>query len=164
MLSKRRPDGSDTIAEAGKHNRRRSPRTRSVSPLLPLAALTGCTCWAAARIVLALLRRHLRLVQHSPPGAASPAGAGGAPAARLPNLATFDATHPEKFFLPDSALAALADCFAVVEGVRLPLHSQVSTLMHTPLLPQRASCFCVRSAMFMRLHLSFTPLWHAGRC
>lgn len=32
---------------------------------------------------------------------------------------------PHRFYMGNPDLAALADCFAVVGGVRLPLHSQV---------------------------------------
>jgi hypothetical protein len=41
------------------------------------------------------------------------------------DLATLDCACPQLFYLPDPALEKLADCFACVEGVRLPLHQQV---------------------------------------
>ena len=39
----------------------------------------------------------------------------------LVNLASLDPAAPQPFYLPDPAL----DCFAVVQGARLPLHQQV---------------------------------------
>ena len=41
------------------------------------------------------------------------------------DLSILDAGSPQTFYLADSGLEDLADCFAVVGGVRLPLHSQV---------------------------------------
>lgn len=99
------------------------PTRHVVLPLLP-AALAGFTCWFAGKLALALLRRHRRLGQQNPSPALVAASAGVL--AALPDLASLDAANPAAFFLPDPGLAALADCFAVVQGVRLPLHSQVS--------------------------------------
>lgn len=136
MQPKQRSDPADTIVETAQSNRSVATRTRHVSPLLPLAALTGCTCWFAGKLALALLRRQQRLGQQSPSLASSPA-ASVAPVAHLPELANLDVTNPAGFFLPDPTLATLADCFAMVQGVRLPLHSQVSALAKTllPALP-----------------------------
>ena len=41
------------------------------------------------------------------------------------NLATLVESRPEEFYLPDAELEQLSDCFAVVGGAGLPLHSQV---------------------------------------
>ena len=41
------------------------------------------------------------------------------------DLSILDEASPQGFYLPDSGLEELADCFAVVGGTRLPLHSQV---------------------------------------
>lgn len=54
-------------------------------------------------------------------------GDGGASGGVLPvmNLATFDESYPQEFYLTGDGLEELSDCFAVVGGTRLPLHSQV---------------------------------------
>ena len=44
---------------------------------------------------------------------------------RLLDFAYLNKDSPQSFYLPDDGLEELSDCFAVVEGVRLPLHSQV---------------------------------------
>jgi hypothetical protein len=41
------------------------------------------------------------------------------------DLSTLDEACPQGFYLTDSSLEQLADCYAVVDGVHLPLHSQV---------------------------------------
>jgi hypothetical protein len=43
----------------------------------------------------------------------------------LLNLDDLDRRHPQRFYLPDSSFEQLADCYALVGGVRLPLHAQV---------------------------------------
>lgn len=52
-----------------------------------------------------------------------------APHAQLgPSLVDLDSlsrAHPQRFYLPDASFEALSDCYARVEGVRLPLHGQV---------------------------------------
>lgn len=57
---------------------------------------------------------------------ASAAGASGAAAAAF-SAADFDPQQPAAFYLCGrlTEMEALADATAVVEGVRLPLHSQV---------------------------------------
>lgn len=41
------------------------------------------------------------------------------------DLRTLDITQPERFYLPDDSFEKLSDCFAIVEGTRLPLHIQL---------------------------------------
>jgi hypothetical protein len=41
------------------------------------------------------------------------------------DLAALDPAQPHAFYLSDPSLEALSDCFAVVDGVRLPLHSHI---------------------------------------
>ncbi|EFN57079.1 hypothetical protein CHLNCDRAFT_143844 [Chlorella variabilis] len=43
----------------------------------------------------------------------------------LVDLDALDCACPQRFYLPDSSFEKLADCFALVEGMRLPLHNQL---------------------------------------
>ncbi len=54
--------------------------------------------------------------------------AGADDAASLIDLSSLDESAPERFYLPDDCCAQLADCYAVVEGARLPLHGAVLAL------------------------------------
>ena len=69
---------------------------------------------------LALALARMRLPRYS-------AAVAAARKAGLPvlDLFTLDEASPQGFYLPDAGLEELADCFAVVDGTRLPLHSQV---------------------------------------
>ena len=49
------------------------------------------------------------------------------------DLSALDPAQPQVFYLSDRSLEALSDCYAVVGGTRLPLHSQVLSL-HSPVL------------------------------
>lgn len=87
-------------------------------------------------------------------------GAGAAPEeAPLVDLEALDAAAPERFYLPDAAaFAALADCYAVVDGARLPLHSPVLALQSS-VLRQVVLQFCgagasqVCSSTWMHAHV-----------
>lgn len=59
-----------------------------------------------------------------PAGASAAAEEETGPALDLAGLTELSAA-PERFYLPDSSLGALADSFAAIDGARLPLHSQV---------------------------------------
>ncbi|KAL4433896.1 hypothetical protein ABPG75_000337 [Micractinium tetrahymenae] len=115
---------SPDLITSERHESGPPARTRHVPPLLPVAGLAACTFWIGGKLVVALLRRHWRRGQESP-GWALGAATAGASAAPLPDLASLDPTNLAAFYLPEPALEALADCFAVVDGVRLQLHSQV---------------------------------------
>ena len=69
---------------------------------------------------LALALARMRLPRYS-------AAVAAARKAGLPvlDLFTLDEASPQGFYLADAGLEELADCFAVVGGTRLPLHSQV---------------------------------------
>ena len=43
----------------------------------------------------------------------------------LIDLDSLSYSHPQSFYLADSSMEQLADCFAVLGGMRLPLHGQV---------------------------------------
>ena len=77
----------------------------------------------AAADALALAMAGLRLPRQS---AALEAAAGsGAGRQLILGALRVDEASPQGFYLPDAGLEELADCFAVVDGTRLPLHSQV---------------------------------------
>ena len=52
------------------------------------------------------------------------------------NLSALNPAQPHNFYLTNPSLAALSDCFADVDGVRLPLHSQVLSLHSSVLCGQ----------------------------
>lgn len=59
--------------------------------------------------------------------------AGAEEAEPLVDLQSFDAAATELFYLPDASCCQLADCYALVEGERLPLHSAVLALQSSVL-------------------------------
>lgn len=78
---------------------------------------------------LAALRRQRRpaTLPADPSVGNSAAGAAALAEPSLVNLASLDCRHPQRFYLPGNAAAMelLSDCFALVDGVRLPLHGQL---------------------------------------
>ena len=85
------------------------------------------------------------------------------------DVAALDGGHLPEFYLPYASIEQLADCFAVVEGARLPLHSQVlgaqSAVLRELFLGQRegglqasrAFCLCLHQ---QRLLVQLRPLCH----
>jgi hypothetical protein len=59
------------------------------------------------------------------PGSSAAVEVGHAAGQAVLDLSTLDEASPQGFCLADASLEELADCFAVVGGTRLPLHSQV---------------------------------------
>lgn len=58
-------------------------------------------------------------------GGAAAASAAAATAACLVDWDSLDPSSPERFYLTDASLEQLSDCYAVLEGARLPLHAQL---------------------------------------
>ena len=107
----------------------------------------GGACRAAQQPTHALYCRTTRLARPPTPhlhtlvedgvaGVAGRVGVGGhlcrrwppAPAELGPSLldlGALDPAAPARFYLPDPSFEALSDCYAVVQGVRLPLHGQL---------------------------------------
>jgi hypothetical protein len=50
------------------------------------------------------------------------------------DMDSLDESLPEDFYIHDSSLKQMADCFAVVAGIHLPLHSQLLGAQSTVLL------------------------------
>ncbi|KAL4419915.1 hypothetical protein ABPG75_007013 [Micractinium tetrahymenae] len=98
-----------------------------------LTAAAGLAAAAGLGLVIGRLSwradsRKPELPPLPPPPLLLPAGGAAeeapGPTLDLPGLSELGAA-PERFYLPDGSLAALADSFAVVDGTRWPLHSQV---------------------------------------
>lgn len=88
---------------------------------------------------LAALRRQRRpaTLPADPSVGNSAAGAAALAEPSLVNLASLDCRHPQRFYLPGNAAAMelLSDCFALVDGVRLPLHGQLLAAQARPPRP-----------------------------
>jgi hypothetical protein len=87
-------------------------------PPAAAAAATGAAAGKGARpLASGLTRLHL-------PNSSATVGSCTAGQAVV-GLSTLDEANPQNFYLLDASLEELADCYAVVDGVRLPLLSQV---------------------------------------
>ena len=89
---------------------------RSVEGSLAAAA-TGIGA-SALPVASVLARQRL-------PGSSAAVEMGHAAWQAVLDLSNLDEASPQGFYLANASLEELADCFAVVGGIRLPLHSQV---------------------------------------
>ena len=93
-------------------------RTLKGSPAAAAATTAAASDRSCARPLAPALPR-LRLAR------SSVVAAGRAAGQSVLDLSKLIKAKPQGFYLADASLAQLADCYAVVDGVRLPLHSQV---------------------------------------
>jgi hypothetical protein len=89
--------------------------------------LTAVSGFALAKLTQRSSSMRARHCTPANPGSREEQGRRAMAAAAGPelNLAALEEASPREFYLADASLEELADCFAVVAGHHLPLHSKV---------------------------------------